>query len=111
MAIVKMKHLRVIAVAEEQEALLNELLHAGCVEVSTPEERSEEWAKLLDRPVSAQNQVRADLAALNNALDALRKYAPEKGGLLATRPCVTEKQLFDQAVSDSADSPLRYFFR
>ena len=71
MAIVKMKHLRVIAVAEEQEALLKELLHAGCVEVSTPEEGSEEWAKLLDRPVSAQNQVRADLAALNNALDAL----------------------------------------
>ena len=102
MAIVKMKHLRVIAVAEEQEALLNELLHVGCVEVSTPEEHSEEWAKLLERPVSAQNQVRADLGALNNALDALNKYAPAKGSLLATRPCVTEEQLFDQAAADEA---------
>lgn len=102
MAIVKMKHLRVIAVAEEQEVLLKELLHAGCVEVSTPEEGSEEWAKLLDRPVSAQNQVRADLAALNNALDALKTYAPAKGSLLASRPCVTEQELFDQAAADEA---------
>lgn len=102
MAIVKMKHLRVIAVAEEQDTLLNELLHAGCVEISTPEAAGEEWAKLLDRPASAQNRVRADLGALNSALAALHQYAPVKGGLLASRPCVTEQELFDQAAADEA---------
>ena len=42
MAIVKMKHLRLIALAEEQEALLDELLRVGCVEIATPEAQPED---------------------------------------------------------------------
>jgi len=103
MAIVKMKHLRLISVAEEQEALLNELLHAGCVEISTPDGDSEQWSGLLDRAASSQSQVRSELALLTGALEALNKYAPgAKANLFAVRPAVTEEELFSRKTADEA---------
>ena len=36
MAIVKMKRIRLIAMAEDKDALMGALLHAGCVELSEP---------------------------------------------------------------------------
>ena len=36
MSIVKMKRLRLIALARDRDELLSSLLHAGCVEVSEP---------------------------------------------------------------------------
>ena len=39
MAIVKMKKLRVITMADRRAALLRDLLHLGCVEISEPEAR------------------------------------------------------------------------
>ena len=36
MAIVKMKKLRVMAMADSRDALLRELLRLGCVEISEP---------------------------------------------------------------------------
>ena len=38
MAIVKMKRIRLLALAEDREALLSGLLHVGCVQVSEPTE-------------------------------------------------------------------------
>lgn len=51
MAIVKMKKLHVIAMADRREALLKGLLHLGCVEISQPEEvlSDPEWAALFRR--------------------------------------------------------------
>ena len=98
MAIVKMKHLRLIALAEEQEALLDELLRVGCVEIATPEARPEdpEWEQLLSkRGSTALGQVRSESGALKSALEALKRYAPGKEGMLTPRPYVTEEQLFD----------------
>ena len=37
MAIVKMKRLRLIALAQDRDALLSSLLHVGCVELREPE--------------------------------------------------------------------------
>ena len=37
MSIVKMKRIRLIALAEDRDALLSSLLHVGCVEISEPE--------------------------------------------------------------------------
>ena len=49
MAIVKMKKLRVMAMAEQRDELLQELRHLGCVEISEPtgKLRDPEWAALL----------------------------------------------------------------
>lgn len=105
MAIVKMKHLRLIAVSEEQEALLDELLRVGCVEVSAPEVRSDDpdWAGLLSKKgSSALGQVRGEIGALTSALNALDKYAPGKEGMLTPRPYVTPEQLFDPATTEAA---------
>ena len=44
MAIVKMKKLWVVAMAEERDELLRELLHLGCVEISEPDGQLEDPA-------------------------------------------------------------------
>ena len=87
MAIVKMKRLRVIALAEERDELLARLLHVGCVEVTEPEGAlsDPEWMALLHRDTSALGDVKASANAVNAALEALRKYAPE-----------TKKKLLDK---------------
>ena len=46
MSIVKMKRLRLIALSEERDDVLAQLLHLGCVEVTEPE------AELLQSAVS-----------------------------------------------------------
>ena len=49
MAIVKMKKLRVMAMADKQEILLRELQKLGCVEISEPDDKlaTPEWSSLL----------------------------------------------------------------
>ncbi len=46
MSIVKMQRLRLIALAQDRDALLDRLLHAGCVELSEPTSylADEDWA-------------------------------------------------------------------
>ena len=75
MAIVKMKRLRVIALAAQRDELLQRLLHAGCVEVTEPQaELSDpEWMALLKRDTSALSDVKARQNAVNGALEALQK--------------------------------------
>ena len=104
MAIVQMKHLRLIAVSEEQDALLDELQRVGCVEISTPEitEDDPDWAGLLRRKSSSLDEVSAQLASLRTALDALNKYAPVKEGMLTPRPVVTVDELFNRQTADRA---------
>ena len=89
MAIVKMKRIRLIALAEDRDALLSSLLHVGCVEISEPElPQGEADEPLLHRDKALAAQAKGQLAELSQALAALRKYAPQKGGLLTPRPLV-----------------------
>ena len=55
MAIVKMKRVRLIALAKDRDALLSSLLHVGCVELREPAEylADESYAALLHQEVSA----------------------------------------------------------
>ena len=78
MSIVKMKRLRLIALAQDRDALLSSLLHVGCVEISEPEELllSENGDPLLHRDTAGVAQAKAQLTALQHALEVLRKYAP-----------------------------------
>ena len=78
MAIVKMKRLRAIALEEQRDELLTRLLHVGCVEVTEPEDclTDPEWTALLAKDTGAQGAVKAQITAVQSALKALDKYAP-----------------------------------
>ena len=70
MSIVKMKRIRLIALAEERDALLSSLLHVGCVEISEPSEylADEDYAALLHRDTTDLAQVKGELSELQSAL-------------------------------------------
>lgn len=103
MAIVKMKRLRVITLAEQRDELLSRLLHVGCVEVTEPKAMSDpEWTALLNRDTGAQGAVKAQVNAITSAMSALNKYAPVKSGLFTVRTDISEQDFFDSARRDKA---------
>ncbi len=99
MSIVKMKRLRLIALRSEQDELLSQLLHLGCVEVSETEQRlsDPEWAALLSRETSGLGDAKAQANAMTAALEALQKYAPAKTGLFVKRSPISEREFLDPA--------------
>ena len=102
MAIVKMKRVRLIALAKDRDALLSELLHVGCVEVREPEAELENGDALLHRDVSALADAKGDLTQLQHAIEVLGKYAPQKKGLLTPRAKIGEAELLDEAARRAA---------
>jgi len=101
MAIVKMKKLRVVAMADQREILLKGLLRLGCVEISEPDKALEEtdWAALFKRASSDLVETRTEIADVNTALDAIKRYAQTKEGMFLRRGEVTEEEfLGDQTV-------------
>lgn len=93
MAIAKMKHLELVALQSDREALMEALLRLGCVEIREPEEQPE---LLLRRQSSSLAERQSDLRRLTAALDALSRAAPEKKPLLAARPQISEKAFLDE---------------
>lgn len=101
MSIVKMKRIRLIALAQDRDALLSSLLHVGCVEISEPELYSadEDQAALLQRDTTDLARVKGDLVQLTAALQVLSKYSSKKKkSMFAPRRSVSEKELLDKAV-------------
>ena len=100
MSIVKMKRIRLIALAQERDALLSSLLHVGCVEISEPSDYAadEDQAALLQRDTTDLPRVKGDLNQLSEALQVLNKYAPQKKKLFEARPSVSEKELLDKEI-------------
>ena len=98
MSIVKMKRIRLIALSQDRDALLSSLLHVGCVEISEPEEipQGSDGNPLLHRDTAGVAQAKAQLTALQHALEVLRKYAPQKKGMFAPRGTIGEKELLDK---------------
>lgn len=109
MAIVTMKKLRVIAMAEEREALLQGLLHLGCMEISEPDGKlaDPEWSALLHREESALGERRSELAYVNAALAAIQRYGTRKEKKLAPRPGVTEEAFLSDETVENADEASR----
>ncbi|MCD8334375.1 MAG: V-type ATP synthase subunit I [Clostridiales bacterium] len=97
MSIVKMKRVRLLALARDQEALLAQLERLGCVEISEPSDKlaDPDWTALLGRNTSSLGQVKGQLNELSAALDALKKYAGVKGSSLKPRTKIQEEDLFD----------------
>ena len=108
MAIVKMKRLRVVAMAARREELLRQLQRLGCVEIREPESAGEDWAGLLERESSRLAETRAALADVNTALSAVKKYADVREGLFPQRQAVTQTEFFSgEAASRARDASAR----
>lgn len=104
MAIVKMKKLRVVAMADQREELLKGLLHLGCVEISEPDDKLADpaWSALLKRGTSDLAKIRTELADANTALEAIKRYAQTKDGMFTPRPEVSEEEFLDPGNSERA---------
>ena len=104
MSIVKMKRLRVIGLEEERDALLQQLLHVGCVEVTEPSDKlaDPEWTALLRRESSVLSDVKSQANTVSAALEALQKYAPVKGGLFILRRNIREKDFLNDEKLEAA---------
>lgn len=96
MAIVKMKKLKLLAASSQREELLRELMLLGCVEVSEPSIGEEEETLL--RRVDAKDlpKLRTEYTTYGNSIALLKKYAPEKTGLLSPMPEVSVDALLDE---------------
>ena len=94
MAIVKMKKLRVMAMADCREKLLDEMQRLGCVHISEPSERLSDpaWSALLQRGSSRLTETRSEITDVNLALNAIKRYAKTKDGLFIQRGVVSESE-------------------
>ena len=96
MAIVKMKRLRLIALENDRTTLLRRLQKLGCLHLSEPPSDETAWEGLLRRESDQSAQQHAQLRLLQNALDVLKRYAPQKTGLLDPRPMVSEQEFLNE---------------
>ena len=118
MAIVKMKHLRLVAMVEDRETLLRQLQHMGCVEVeeaslagqqaggASSEDQGELLANLqaqLKHPdTPGLSQAREEQTQAERALGVLKRCAPAKGSFLSPKPEVQERDLFNEDTAQAA---------
>lgn len=100
MAIVKMKKLRVMAMAAQRDALLRELLRLGCVEISEPAGKLSDpaWSALLRRDASTLARTKNEQGEAAAALDALKRCGGTKDGLFIQRRPVGQEEFLSQAV-------------
>ena len=104
MAIVKMKHLRLVAMGSDREDLLHLLQSMGCVEIDEPSVDPSDplWAGLSRPDSGGLSAARERNSEAERAVAVLKRSAPEKGGLLRPKPDLTEDQLLDQKAAGQA---------
>ena len=97
MAIVAMRHLRLIGLQSEREEILQKLQHLGCLEVIEPVlEEDDPLLQQLHAPVvPVLGKAREQFTAAEQALQTLGHYAPKQKQGLAPQPEITERQLTD----------------
>ena len=97
MSIVKMKRLKLIAMASDRMILFEELMRLGTVEITETAEllKEPEWAEIASRDVSKVSKLRARVSEIDEALDTLDKYVPEKRSIFTPRPEMKLNELFD----------------
>lgn len=121
MAIVAMKHLRLLGMESEREALLKAMQDMECVEISSIDGSEEALKSGFAKPddkalMSAQEASRA----YRTALASLDRFAPEKKGMFRKRQgvcrvCIrqyqksTQKQAL-QGSNESANQKVRTLF-
>lgn len=95
MSIVKMKHLRLVALQQDRRELLHLLQRMGCVEIAEPsvDPADEGWAQLKSPDTAELIQARERKGNGERALDILKRYAGKKDA--ARRAVLTEQELLD----------------
>lgn len=109
MAIVKMKKLHVMAMADQRDDLLKGLQHLGCVEISEPEDFPEDTqlAALLKRGTSSISEIRTEIADVNTALSAIKQHSQTKDGLFTPRAVVSEEDFLGHEIVQKASTVTR----
>ncbi|MDF2653833.1 MAG: ntpI [Bacillota bacterium] len=98
MAIVKMKRLNLLSLAEDKDNLLKHLQRAGCVEIIEldSELADQKWTALIKREESALSNAKYRAASVTTAFDTLRKYASVKQGIFVERKEIREEIFCDK---------------
>lgn len=99
MAIVKMRHLRLIGLRGEREELLRRLQRLGCLELTEPEmpENDPLRQKLRTEMPAGLQQAREQYTAAEQALQTLAEHTPKEKNGLAPLPAIEERALTDDA--------------
>lgn len=98
MSIVRMKRLRLLALASEREKVLRLLAQLGAVELSeTP--REEEFFREIETDA---DELRQSLDTVLAAQDIAKKYGKLKRGLFSPRPEIGENKIFSPEIIVSA---------
>ena len=92
-----MKKLRLLAVRDQKEELLKELIRHGCVEFSELEGELQgtELESALHRENPDLTALRVRHTTLNHAIELLNVYAPKKSKLLSAKPELEPQVLLD----------------
>ena len=98
-----MKHLRLLGMESEREALLKAMLDMECVEISSIDGSEEALKSGFAKPddkalMSAQEASRA----YRTALASLDRFAPEKKGMFRKRQCVSRATFFSAESEENA---------
>ena len=104
MAIVKMKHLRLVAMGSDRERLLHLLQGMGCVEIDEPSVDPEDpvWASLSRPDSGGLSDARERNSEAERAVAVLKRSAPEKSKMLQAKPDLTQDQLLDPQAAGQA---------
>ncbi len=99
MAIVAMRHLRLIGLQSEREEMLRRLQHLGCLEITEPEPAADD--PLLEKlriPEAAELQrIREQYTAAEQALQTLTDHTPKEKNPLEPLPFIDEQALTDES--------------
>ena len=104
MAIVKMKHLRLVVMGSDRERLLHLLQGMGCVEIDEPSVDPEDpvWASLSRPDSGGLSDARERNSEAERAVAVLKRSAPEKSKMLQAKPDLTQDQLLDSQAAGQA---------
>ena len=99
MAIVTMRHLRLIGLQAEREEMLRRLQHLGCLEITEPEPAADDpLLEKLHVPEAAELQrIREQYTAAERALQTLTDHTPKEKNALAPLPFIDEQALTDES--------------
>lgn len=99
MAIVTMRHLRLIGLQAEREEMLRRLQHLGCLEITEPEPASDDpLLEKLHIPEAAELQrIREQYTAAEQALQTLADHTPKEKNALEPLPFIDEQALTDES--------------
>ena len=98
MSIAKMKKIRFVALRDQQEAILKELMLLGCVQIEEPDEIREdpEIAGLVRKESGDLPALRGALSRVNRAISLLERYAGKKKKMFSPVRDIAPEEYLDQ---------------